>query len=885
MKKLFTTFFVLLSIISIAQEIEWQNTIGGSGQDALSCVIQTADGGYILGGYSNSIISGDKTENSNGFTDYWIIKTDSLGNIEWQNTIGGGDHDELYSLVQTEDGGYILGGDSNSSISGDKTENSNGDSDYWVVKTDSLGNIEWQNTIGGNSFDYLRSIKQTTDGGYILGGYSVSNISGDKTESSNGYHDYWIVKIDSLGSIQWQNTIGGSSSDLLYSLQQTADGGYILGGYSNSNISGDKSENKLGLYDYWIVKTDSVGTIEWQNTIGGNGSDYLRSIQQTNDRGYILGGASSSSNTGDKTETSNGAFDYWIVKTDSLGIIQWQNNIGGSETDQLYSIIQTMDEGYIFGGWSESNISGDKTEKSNLDRDYWIVKTDSVGTIQWQNTIGGNSTEEFYSIGQTKDGGYILGGASSSDISGDKTEISLSFDYWVIKITDNYNLIQGKTYADLNSNQQQEPSDPAIPYLKVTESNSNRFAFSQASGFYSIAILDSGNFEVAPDYLNLYNTVPLTHTGNFSAIQQVDSLNDFAFQPTGTFNDLCISISPIGNFRSGFNANYALNYSNLGNTALIPTIVFYPDNNVSFVSASITPTTITLDSVVFVLGTMNPFQSGQITITVNVNTGLPIGTLINSGAMILPIVNDANLGCNSSYWEIFTTGSYDPNDIIVNRKFIYDYEMPAPPDLEYIIRYQNTGNDTAFTVKILNPLDTNRLDLSTLEMVATSHPADIRFVYHERNLEFVMNNILLPDSNINEPLSHGFVRYRIKPKTTVAVGDSIQNFAAIYFDFNNPVITNTSVTNIVQPTGVQEIPHGNISIFPNPTNNKVTIRLTETTEKITAANVFNLYGQEVKALKVAPTHNAEIDISDLSQGVYFIKLNNSNQLISKIVKY
>ena len=282
---------------------------------------------------------------------------------------------------------------------------------------------------------------------------------------------------------------------------------------------------------------------------------------------------------------------------------------------------------------------------------------------------------------------------------------------------------------------------------------------------------------------------------------------------------------------------------------------------------------------------MNPFQSGQITITVNVNTGLPIGTLINSGAMILPIVNDANPGCNSSFWEVFTTGSYDPNDIIVNREFIYDYEMPTPPDLEYIIRYQNTGNDTAFTVKILNPLDTNRLDLSTLEMVATSHPADIRFVYHERNLEFVMNNILLPDSNINEPMSHGFVRYRIKPKTTAAVGDSIQSFAAIYFDFNNPVITNTAVTKIIQPTGVQEVPQGKIYIFPNPTTNKVTIRLTETAEKITAANVFNLYGQEVKAFKIAPTQTAELDISELAQGVYFVRLNDNNQFIRKIVKY
>ena len=254
----------------------------------------------------------------------------------------------------------------------------------------------------------------------------------------------------------------------------------------------------------------------------------------------------------------------------------------------------------------------------------------------------------------------------------------------------------------------------------------------------------------------------------------------------------------------------------------------------SFVSASITPTTVTPDSVIFVLGTLTPFQSGQITITVSVDLGLPIGTLVNSGALILPIANDANPGCNSSYWEVLTTGSYDPNDILVNRGFLYDYEMPSPPDLEYIIRFQNTGNDTAFTVKILNPLDTTRLDLSTLDIVSTSHDADVRFVYHERNLEFVMNNILLPDSNTNEPMSHGFVRYRIKPKTTVAVGDSIQNFAAIYFDFNSPVITNTAVTHIILPTGIspQHLPTLRPTIYPNPANNKITIRLTETRKKL-----------------------------------------------------
>jgi hypothetical protein len=439
------------SFSQTAPGIEWQNTIGGNNYDWLTFIEQTADGGYILGGTSGSSISGDKTENCIGGYDYWIVKTDTLGNIQWQNTIGGSGDDWFYSMQQTADGGYILGGYSDSYISGDKTENNIGNGDYWIVKTDSLGNIQWQNTIGGSGFDWLYSIQQTADGGYILGGHSNSNISGDKTENNidtltSGTFDYWIVKTDSSGNIQWENTIGGSNDDRLYSTQQTADGGYILGGYSWSGISGDKTENKLDTIcipyctsDYWIVKTDSLGNIQWQNTIGGNNNDNLYSIQQTTDEGYILGGQSKSNISGDKTEsnidTINFTWDYWIVKTDSLGNIQWQNTIGGSRAEQLRSISQTADRGYILGGYSESDISGDKTENCIGFDDYWPVKIDSLGNVRWQNTIGGTSNDYLFPIRQTADGGYILGGYSKSNISSDKTENCIGFDdYWIIKL-------------------------------------------------------------------------------------------------------------------------------------------------------------------------------------------------------------------------------------------------------------------------------------------------------------------------------------------------------------------------------------------------------------------------------------------------------------------
>ncbi|HNU34943.1 MAG TPA: hypothetical protein PKN75_15255, partial [Bacteroidia bacterium] len=510
-----------------AQEIEWQNTIGGDSLDELYYIQQTVDGGYILGGSSSSNISGDKTENGNGNKDYWIVKTDSAGDIQWQNTIGGNGEDLLCSIQQTIDGGYILGGTSGSGISGDKTENSIGLNDYWIVKTDTVGNIQWQNTIGGSSGDVLNAIQQTNDGGYILGGTSGSDISGDKTENSiNNSSDYWIVKTDSSGNIQWQNTIGGGNYDYLNSIQQTIDGGYILGGTSGSGISGDKTENSIGLNDYWIVKTDSIGNILWQNTIGGSDQDYLNEVQQTSDGGYILGGYSTSSISGDKTEDCvDGYNDYWIVKTDSFGNIQWQNTIGGTNFDNLYSIQQTADGGFIFGGLSASNISGDKTENSYGFYDYWIVKTDALGNIQWENTIGGKSADWFYSIQQTVDGGFILGGYSASNVSGDKTENCIgSFDYWVVKLTGNYNynLITGKTYSDLNSNSTQDIGEPSIPNKTITETNTNRFAFTQPNGFYSASVLDTGNFSVSPAPINYYTAVPVSHGATFTGINQTD---------------------------------------------------------------------------------------------------------------------------------------------------------------------------------------------------------------------------------------------------------------------------------------------------------------------------------------------------------------------------
>lgn len=432
--------------------IAWQKTIGGDARDELWSTIQTSDGNIVLAGSSSSSNTGNNTVNNNGSDDFWLVKMDLAGNILWQKSIGGNASDDLRSIKQTFDGGFILGGNSRSDISGDKTEGNKGEDDYWVVKTDSLGNIQWQKTIGGNDQDFFRDIIQTGDGGYFLGGYSKSPTSGDKTENSKGEQDYWVIRLSSTGNIQWQKTIGGDARDELNSVFETNDGGFILGGTSFSEISGNKTAASKGYSDYWVVKLSSLGSIEWQKAIGGQYYDELHSIQQTSDNGYILGGYSGSDISGDKTENFVGSFDYWIVKLNSSGNVVWQNTIGGSDLDYLFSINATSDGGYILGGYSKSPNSGDKEENLNGLYDYWVVKVDELGKMEWQKSIGGTAFDYFTSVIQTSDKNYIISGHSKSSISGDKTENSYgSFDYWVLKLDyiDNTNTSIQKYNADI----------------------------------------------------------------------------------------------------------------------------------------------------------------------------------------------------------------------------------------------------------------------------------------------------------------------------------------------------------------------------------------------------------------------------------------------------
>lgn len=418
-------FLINVNCFSQAPSIQWQKSFGGSLDETATSIKQTNDGGYIVAGKTNST-DGDVTGNTYSSLDFWILKLNSTGDIQWKKTLGGSSEDYAFSINQTSDGGYIVAGSTKFSFTGGIPGN-HGDYDFWVVKLNATGNIEWQKALGGSGADNALEIQQTLDGGFIVAGDSNSN-NGNLT-SNNGSCDAWIVKLDTTGNIEWQKNYGGSNCEYLSSIKQTNDGGYIFAATTYSN-DGDVMGNQGGS-DYWIVKINSLGTIEWQKTYGGSGFDAVYNIQITNDGGYVFAGGANSNN-GD-VSGNHGLADFWIVKTNLMGVIEWQKALGGSYMDRASKIINTIDNGYVVAGLTTSN-DGDVSGLYNFGfSDFWIVKLNSHGDLQWQKAIGGSNFDEAYSIEQTSDNGFIISGFSFSS-DGNLTSNNGGKDFWIVKL-------------------------------------------------------------------------------------------------------------------------------------------------------------------------------------------------------------------------------------------------------------------------------------------------------------------------------------------------------------------------------------------------------------------------------------------------------------------
>ena len=866
-------FFVLLCFSINAQvQIQWQKCLGGTWDDDWCKIQLTSDGGYIAAGttYSND---GDVSEN-NGHGDIWVIKLDALSNIQWQKSLGGSGHEFARSIQQTSDGGYVVTGFTVSN-DGDVSGN-NGAYDIWVVKLNISGSMQWQKCIGGSSHDNAQSIIQTSDGGYLIAGLTYSN-DGD-VSGNHGDEDAYVVKLDTIGNIVWQKCYGGTLSDYANSIKQTTDGGYIFSGYTSSN-NGDVS----GIHDssdIWVVKIDTSGTIQWQKCLGGtNNEEGYPEILQTYDGGYIISGQTRS-NDGD-VSGFHGSLDAWVVKLNATGIIQWQKCLGGTNYDYATSIEQTSDSGYILCGDSYSNdgdVSGNHGTK-----DLWTVKLDSNGTIQWQKCFGGTSYDGANSIHQTTDGGYIVAGATAST-DGDVTENHGYADLWIIKFI-NPN-ISGFVFSDDNHNGVHDSLEQGLagqlvklepgPYYTFTN-NEGYYYFEANTGSHIVSYVPMANWSATGNLLYQFTLDSIT--------QNIDSL-DFAVMPITGVHDMAVYLTG-SNTHAGFVTHYWLTYKNMGSITTSGTINFHYDSLLTFISSTINPDAQSNNTLSW---NYSPIGAG-VQHTFKVDFLVPgiqyIGDTLSGNVWITPVFPDTNTINNYDTIIQVIRSSYDPNvkSVTPLGHGAEGYVLHGQR-LSYTIDFQNTGTDTATTVVLRDTLNSN-MNIETFLVEAYSHP--VTWTLHSGNeLMFTFQNILLPDSNVNEPLSHGFIRYSIAPKTGLADYTKVSNTAYIFFDYNPAIITNTVLNTYVTAIPLNDnvpqlsIDKQNITIYPNPTNDALNIIIPFEGNKDVI--ITNILGQTLTQYSTQEKQ-LSFNLSWLNKGMYFINVKTENDnFVKKFVK-
>ncbi len=438
MKIQFTLITFLISSVLISQPaIQWKNNFGGSGSESLNSIIHTFDDGYILAGNSNS--NDFNVTGQHGDYDAWIVKLNNFGLTEWKYCYGGTAYENALSILQTADSGYFVIGTSNSN-DGNVTGN-HGSYDCWVFKLDQHGTLQWQKSYGGSNFDSGKDAFQTADGGFMIVGNSDSN-DGD-VSGAHGNDDVWILKIDVSGNLEWQKCFGGSAADIGKKIRRTSDQNYIV--CSGSNSSDGDISGVNGGSDFWIFKMDSLGNLLWEQSYGGSNDEIPGDINETTDHGFLIGGLTQSQN-GD-VSGNHGYTDGWLVKTDSTGNLQLQNCFGGSSYEEIPALKLTNDGGCIIAGHAQS-YNGDVTGQHG-NGDAWFIKSDSAGTIEWQRCLGGSLTEYGRSILQTSDGGFLLGAISSSS-DGDLTANYGEQDYWVVKFEQPNSIAKNENINDIN---------------------------------------------------------------------------------------------------------------------------------------------------------------------------------------------------------------------------------------------------------------------------------------------------------------------------------------------------------------------------------------------------------------------------------------------------
>lgn len=846
----------------------------------------------------------------------WSMAVSSQPAIKNQHPYGGSNVEVSEDIIQTADDGFLLLS-STSSIDYDAVGN-HGSKDALLIKLDSDKNVEWKYCYGGSAVDIPVKVVQTSDGGYLIGAYSASNDQ--QVVNQHGGYDFWLLKLDVNGAVQWSKCFGGSGDERLFSLTVTPEGDYLAAGNSASDDF-DVTGNIGAAIGSWFIKVSPAGDLIWQQCCAGINSEtatdivvngnyyyvsgldnishypfllqldtagthlsyrimpwmdvYISSVIDLGSDGLLIGG-----NIDSATMGILGDYDCFIAKVDTAFDIKWTKVFGGPGIDQISSVSKCDDGNFLFsatvgrGGWDITRHYGHN--------DLWLVKFDTDGNRIWQKSYGGFSSETAPRITDESDGIIYMYASTISDDM-DINFVPKNWDTWFIELSSENNTISGSAFFDFNFNSIQDANEPAVMQHKINETTTSDFSFTDNYGRFELNLFDTGSFIVNADPVNYFQSVPLSRSYSFSTLNNTDSTCNFAFQPTTSVFDLGVFASA-SRIRPGRNAYCNIRYCNSGTIAQNGQVSLKLDVGITFVSSSVAPTYSTADSVVWDVGTVLPGTSDTIFAIIHADTTLLAGDSVTTQVLIQPVLNDANPDNNFHSLENMVFTSLDPNEITCNRQQLSTQEVVSGTYIYYTIYFQNTGNDTAFDVHVLNNIP-SEAEMATFELVDASHSLAMSYNSNTRMMDFAFANIMLPDSGADYSGSNGYVTYRIKLLSVLVAGDSIINDAEIFFDFNTGVKTNSVSTIITTLTDVvSSESKSNVYIYPNPVINKLQII---TDEKSGGQVVITDITGRVQMITGIQSGLNTIDVSDFTSGMYLIRLidhSGNMKWVHKVIK-
>ena len=414
--------------------------------------------------FTGIFLTSCNNDDSNNTDDDQLPVSELTGEIVWSKTYGGTNVDAASSVIRTSEGGFIVVG-STSSIDGDITTGRSGeDSDIWIIKIDANGEKIWDKSYGGSDNERANSINTTNDGNYIISGYATSNDGDIGEGDSNGFQDYWVLKINSNGDLLWEKNFGFAGSDQANQIKQTSDNGYIITGFFDVSASGGEGSdaqgnsnntiiddtrspngNLHGVGEFWVIKLDATGEKEWRRYFGGSNNDRSYDVVETDDNGFLISGTSESEDF--DIIDPKGSYDFWVVKVDAVGNKEWTKSYGGSQIDNAYAMCKTQDGNFILAGDTRSNDQD--ITSSNGNADAWLVKINPTGTLIWQKNYGGTEFESSRYIENLNNGTYIVAGSSRSN-NGDASTNSGENDMWLLLIDENGDLLFEKSVGGSN---------------------------------------------------------------------------------------------------------------------------------------------------------------------------------------------------------------------------------------------------------------------------------------------------------------------------------------------------------------------------------------------------------------------------------------------------